>query len=65
MPISHQGLIGNYHYGINIEHAKTVLEKGLIVNSLLGNIPAATKQETESEGGPAGFIVHVSKSNSK
>ena len=28
-----KGLIGNYHYGLNIEHAKAVLEKGMIVNS--------------------------------
>ena len=37
-------LIGNYHYRLNIEHAKPVLEKDLIVNSLLGDIPTATKQ---------------------
>ena len=36
------GLTGNYHYGFNIEYAKPVLEKGLIVNSLLGDIPTAT-----------------------
>ena len=36
-------LIGNYHYGLNIEHSKPVLEKGLIVNSLLGDIPTAIK----------------------
>ena len=57
------GLIGKYHYGFNIEHAKPVLEKGLIVNSLLGNIPTATKQALGREGSPAGFLVHVSKSN--
>ena len=34
-----KGLIGNYHYGFNIEHAKSMLEKGLIVNSFLGDIP--------------------------
>ena len=43
-------LIGNYHYGLNIEHAKPVLEKGLIVNSLLGDIPTATKQAAGREG---------------
>ena len=56
-------LIGNYSCGLNIEHAKPVLEKGLIVNSLLGDIPTATKQAAGREGSPAGFIVHVSKSN--
>ena len=39
LPHLTKGLIGNYHYGFNIEHAKSVLEKGLIVNSLLGDIP--------------------------
>ena len=38
-------------------------EKGLIVNSLLGDIPTATKQAAGREWGPAGFLVHVSKSN--
>ena len=58
-----KGLIGNYHYGLNIEHAQLVLEKGLIVTSLLGDIPTATKQAAGREGGPAGFLLHVSKSN--
>ena len=40
-----------------------MLEKSLIVNSLLGDIPTATKQAKEREEGPAGFLVHVSKSN--
>ena len=40
-----------------------MLEKGLIVNSLLGDIPTATKQAAGREEGPAGFFVHVSKSN--
>ena len=40
-----------------------MLEKGLIINSLLVNIPTATKQAMEREGGPAGFLVHVFKSN--
>ena len=39
-----KGLIGNHHYGFNIEHAKPLLEKGLIVDSLLGDIPTAIKQ---------------------
>ena len=56
-------LIDNYHYGLNIEHAKPVLEKGLIVNSLLGDIPTANKQAVGREESPAGFLVHVSKSN--
>ena len=40
-----------------------MLEKGLIVNSLLGDIPTATKQAEEREGVPEGLLVHVSKSN--
>ena len=40
-----------------------MLEKGLIVNSLLGDIPTDTKQAAERERGPAGFLVRVSKSN--
>ena len=48
---------------LNIEHNKPVLEKGLIVNSLLGDIPTATKQTAGRKEGPAGFLVHVSKSN--
>ena len=44
-------------------HAKFVLEKSLIVNSLLRDITTATKQTAGSEGGPADFLVHVSKSN--
>ena len=59
----HQDLIDNYHYGYYIDHAKTVLEKGLIVNSLLWDIPTATKEAAGSERGTAGFLVYVSKSN--
>ena len=33
------------------------------MNSLLGDIPTAIKQAAGCEGGPAGFLVHVSKSN--
>ena len=40
-----------------------MLEKGLIVNSLLGDITTATKQKAVSEGGTASFLIHVSKSN--
>ena len=40
-----------------------MFEKGLIVNSLLGDIPTATKQAAGRKGDPAGFLVHVSKSN--
>ena len=35
----------------------------MIVNSLLGDIPIATKQAAGRERCPAGFLVHVSKSN--
>ena len=40
-----------------------MLEKDLIVKSLLGDIPNATKQAAGREEGPAGFLVHVSKSD--
>ena len=63
LPHATKGLIGNHHYGFNIEHAKPVLEKSLIVNALLKDIPTATKQADGREGVPAGFLVHVSKSN--
>ena len=46
LPHLTKDLIGNYHYGLNIEHAKPVLEKGLIVNSLLGDIPTAPKSSS-------------------
>ena len=65
LPHLTKDLIGNYHYGFNIEHAKPVLEKGLIVKSLLGDIPTATKQAAGRERGPACFLVHVSKSKLK
>ena len=44
-----KSFIGNYHYGLNIEHYKHVLEKGLIVNSLLEDIQTATKQAAGRE----------------
>ena len=44
LPHLTKDLIGSYPHGLNIEHAKPVLEKGLIVNSLLGDIPTVTKQ---------------------
>ena len=47
-----KGLIGNYHFGLNFHAANSVLEKGLIVNSLLGDIPTATKQAAERKGVP-------------
>ena len=33
------------------------------MNSLLGDIPTATKQAAGNKAGPVCFIVHVSKSN--
>ena len=33
------------------------------MNSLLRDIPTATKQAARWEGGPVDFLVHVSKSN--
>ena len=54
-------LIGYFHYGLNIDHSKHVLEKGLIVNSSLGDISTAIKQAAGREEGPAGFLVHVYK----
>ena len=50
LPHINKGLISKYHYGFNIEHAKSVLEKGLIVNTLLVKIPTATKREWEGKG---------------
>ena len=44
LPHITKDLIGNYHYRLNIEHANPVLEKGLIVNSLLGDIQTDTKK---------------------
>ena len=44
LPHLTKSLIGNYRYGLNIEHAKPVLEKGLKVNSLLGDNRKTTKQ---------------------
>ena len=41
-------LICNYHYGF-ISRAKPVLEKGLIVNSLLEDIQTAAKQAERRE----------------
>ena len=40
-----------------------MLEKGLIVNSLLEDTPHAIKQAAGKEGGPPVFIVHESKLN--
>ena len=57
LPHLTKDLIGNYHYGLNIEHAKPVLEKGLIVNSLLGDIPTATKQAAGWGGDLTGFLI--------
>ena len=65
LPHLTNGLIGNYHYRSNIEHAKPVLEKDLILNKVLGDIPNASKKEEGRKEGPAGFLVHVSKSNLK
>ena len=52
-----------YQYGLNIKHAQQELEKYLIVNSLLGDIPTTPKQAAEVKMVPAGFLVHVFKSN--
>ena len=49
--------------GLISKHAKPVLEKVLIVNSLLRDILTATKQAAGREGGHAGFLLHVSMSN--
>ena len=38
-----KGFIGNYLYILNIELANPVLEKGLKLNSLLGDKPTSTK----------------------
>ena len=34
-----------------------------LMNALLVEIPTATKQAAGRQGDPAGFLVHVSKSN--
>ena len=52
-----KGLIIKYHYCFKVEHAKPVLEKGLIVNSLLVDIPTATKQAAGWGGDLAGFLI--------
>ena len=57
-----KGSIGNYYYGLNIEHAKPVLEEDMIVNSLLGELPTATKHQRGGKGVHAFFLVHVYKS---
>ena len=57
LPHLTKGLIGNYHYGFNIEHAITMLEKGMLVNSLFGDIPTATKQAAVWGGDHAGFLI--------
>ena len=49
--------------GLISKHAKPVLEKVLIVNSLLRDILTATKQAAGREGVHAGFLLHVSMSN--
>ena len=33
------------------------------MNSLMGDIPTATKQADGSEGGPADILLHISNSN--
>ena len=38
-----------------------MLEKVLIVNSLLGDIPTANKRAKGREGVPEGFLVNISK----
>ena len=40
-----------------------MLEKGTIVNYLLRDILTDSKQAVGREGGPAGFLVHVFKTN--
>ena len=57
LPHLTKDLIDNYHNGLNIEHAKPVLEKGLIVNSLLGDIPTATKQSAAWGWDLASFLI--------
>ena len=47
LPHLTKGLIGNINYMFNIEYAKPVLEKGLILNSLLGDITTASSKQRE------------------
>ena len=44
LPHLTKDLIGNYHYGLNIEHAKPVLEKKFDNELVVGRIPTSTKQ---------------------
>ena len=50
LPHLTKGLICNYHYGLNIEHTKPVLEKDMIVNSLLRDIPTDIKEAAGEKG---------------
>ena len=63
LPHLTKGLIGNYHYGLNIEHAKHVLEN--IINKwiCIGRDINATKQTARREGGPAVIFRHECKPN--
>ena len=50
LPHLTKGLICNHHYWFNIEHSKTMIEKGLIVYSKLKDLPTASKQAAGREG---------------
>ena len=45
-----KGLLGNFHYGLNIEHAKPVLYKSLIVNSLLETCQLPLSKQNKGKG---------------
>ena len=49
LPHLTKGLIGNYIKGLNIENDKPMVEKVLIVNSLLGDISTTIKQAAGRE----------------
>ena len=61
LPHLNKGLIGNYHYMDNIEYAKLLLEKDMIVNRCWETYQLPLSKQRERS--PAGFLLHVSKSN--
>ena len=64
LPHLTKGLNGNYHYGLNIEHAKLVIEIWLIVNALLETYQLPISKQREGKVS-CRLLLHVSKSNLK
>ena len=63
LPHLTKGLIGNYHYGLYIEHAETRAWERPDSDLVVGKHINATKQAAGRERCPADFLAHVSKSN--